>query len=167
MTPENFVTKFLPFAKESEAKTGINFRVTMAQAALESGWGEACPGNALFGVKDTDGVNGNEQLINTTEYSRRADLKFPVIKSIIPIVRGGKKWFKYKVKDYFRSYATPEESFTDHSNFLLKNPRYHKALAVKKDADKCIDEIAAAGYATDPDYAATLKRIIKMIESYL
>jgi flagellar protein FlgJ len=82
MKPKDFVNTFLQFAVETERKTGINAYFTLAQAAIESGWGDMAPGNAFFGVKDTDGVNGNEQLLTTTEYSRRMDLKFPVRCSI-------------------------------------------------------------------------------------
>lgn len=164
MTPKLFVSKYYPFARLSQEKTGMSAIAILAQAALESGWGEAAVGNMMFGVKDTDGVNGNEQLITTTEYSKRSDLKFPVIISITPVVRFGQKYFKYKVKDYFRKYDSPEQSFTDHCNFLLSNPRYKAALAVKSDPYAFIDAIAAAGYATAPDYAKVLKDICKTIE---
>lgn len=165
MKPSEFVKAYYPYAKETERKTGISAKAILAQAALESGWGKAAPGNMFFGVKDTDGINGNEQLITTTEYSRRADLKFPVIISITPVVRNGQKWFKYVVKDYFRKYHTPEECFTDHANFFFKNPRYKKALEVKHDPYKFAEAIAAAGYATDPNYASTLKQLVKMVET--
>jgi flagellar protein FlgJ len=165
MRPKQFVEQFLPYAKVTEQKTGINAIAILAQAALESGWGEHAPGNMFFGVKDTDGINGNEQLITTTEYSKRADLKFPQIISVVPTTIGGVKFFKYTVKDYFRKYATPEECFTDHASFFLKNPRYKGALQVKGDAGLFIDAIANAGYATAPGYAATLKAVAKTIQN--
>src|SRR5688572_25573652 len=116
MKPAEFVSTYLPFARETETKTGISAIAILAQAALESAWGKVAPGNMFFGIKDTDGINGNEQLLITTEYSRRADLKLPEIISVIPVLRNGQKWFRYKVKDYFRKYNTPEESFTHHAN---------------------------------------------------
>ena len=167
MKPKDFVTAFLPFAKETEVKTGISAIATLAQAAVESAWGRAAIGNMFFGVKDFDGINGNEQLLTTTEYSRRADLKFPVIISVTPVVKNGVKMFKYLIKDYFRKYETPEQSFTDHCQFYLKNKRYAKALLVKAYPNKFIDAIAAAGYATDPNYATTLKTVVRMIEKYI
>ena len=167
LTPKEFTRIFLPFAKVTESKTGISALATLAQSAVESGWNSASPGWMFFGVKDTDGINGNEQLLITTEYSRYSNLKFPEIISITPVVRNGIKMFKYKIKDYFRKYDSPEQCFTDHCNFYLRNPRYAKALLVKGDANKFIDAIAAAGYATDPNYAATLKTVVKMIERNL
>jgi len=108
MKPSEFVNTYLPYARQTEQKTGISAIAILTQAALESGWGKFAPGNMFFGVKDTDGLNGNEQLLTTTEYSRRADLVFPVIISVTPIMRNGIMYFKYRVKDYFRKYENPE-----------------------------------------------------------
>lgn len=167
MKPNEFVKSYFPFALQTESKTGISAIAILAQAALESSWGKAAPGNMFFGIKDTDGINGNEQLLTTTEYSRRSDLKFPEIISVVPVVKGGVKMFKYKVKDYFRKYKTPEESFTDHAQFFLKNKRYRDALKVKNDPYAFIEAIAKAGYATAPDYASVLKKVAKSIEKHL
>lgn len=164
MTPKEFTRLYYPEAQKAQVDTGISALAILAQAALESGWGKAAPGNMFFGIKDTDGVNGNEQLLTTTEYSRRADLKFPEIISITPVIRNGQKWFKYKVKDYFRKYNSPAESFTDHGKFFLTNPRYKEALKVKGDTNAFIDAISKAGYATDPNYPTLLKSIAKSIE---
>lgn len=167
MTPKEFVSTYLPFAKITEQKSGISALAVLAQAALESGWGKHAPGNMFFGVKDTDGVNGNEQLITTTEYSKRQDLKFPQVISVIPVTIKGEKFFKYTVKDYFRKYNTPDECFTDHAMFFIKNKRYATALTVKNDPLKFIDEIAKAGYATAPDYAPILKSMVQTIQKNL
>lgn len=164
MKPKEFVKAFLPFARQTEAKSGISAIAILAQAALESGWGKFAPGNMFFGVKDTDGINGNEQLLTTTEYSKRADEKYPEIISVTPCIRNGQKYFKYKVMDYFRKYNSPEECFTDHANFFSRNPRYAEALKVKSDYKLFIDAIAKAGYATDPNYSALLKSVAYSIE---
>lgn len=164
MTPKEFVTTYLPFAKLTEQKSGISAIAVLAQAALESGWGKIAPGNMFFGVKDTDGINGNEQLVTTTEYSKRQDLKFPEIISVVPVLIKGEKFFKYTVKDYFRKYNSPEECFTDHAMFFVKNHRYATALTVGKNPYLFFDEIAKAGYATAPDYASVLKSVAQTIE---
>lgn len=167
MKKDDYVRKFGPGAIASEKQTGFSALATLAQGALESSWGDIAPGNMLFGVKDTDGVNGNEQLLTTTEYSRYANAKFPNIISVTPVIRNGQKWYKYKIKDYFRKFDTVEECFTNHVQFFLKNKRYSKAIAVRKDAYKFIDQISKAGYATDPNYASLLKSIAKSIEPIL
>lgn len=167
MTAKEFVEKFYPFAKQTQDKTGISAVAILAQGAVESGWGKVAPGNMIFGIKDTDGVNGNEQLLTTTEYSRSATARFPRIIKVVPVLKNGQKWFKYTIQDYFRKYPTPEGSFTDHANFFLKNARYADALKVKSDYNKFIDAIAKAGYATAPDYASILKNVAKTIIKYL
>jgi len=164
MNKREFIKTLYPFAKTTQEKTGIPALAILAQAAVESGWGKVAPGNMFFGVKDTDGINGNEQLLATTEYSKSANAKFPNIISVKPVIKNGQKWFKYSIKDYFRKYNTPEECFTDHASFFLKNKRYADALKVKSNPYQFIDEIAKAGYATDPNYAILLKGIAKDLE---
>lgn len=161
MTPKDFVKELLPYARESERKTGISAVAIMAQAATESAWGRVAPGNMFFGVKDTDGINGNEQLLTTTEYLSTPTAKFPTILRIVKVAE--RRW-KYTVKDYFRKYATPEESFTDHANFLKRNPRYTEAMKYRDNPYVFIAEIAKAGYATDPNYAKTVSAVARMIE---
>jgi flagellum-specific peptidoglycan hydrolase FlgJ len=165
MKPSEFVKTYWKDAVESEKSTGISRFATLAQAAWESAWGKAAPGNMFFGVKDTDGINGNEQLLITHEYSRRPDAKFPVILSVTPVVKNGVKMFKYKIKDYFRKYATPAECFTDHGKFYQRNPRYAAALQVKQDPYLFVEKVAKAGYATDPNYSANLKKMIDIIKA--
>ena len=167
MTPKLFVQTYYPHALEVQKRTGISAVAILTQAALESAWGRVAPGFMFFGVKDTDGINGNEQLLTTTEYSSRANLKFPVILSITPVLRNGRKMFKYKVKDYFRKYKTPEDCFNDHAQFFFKNKRYSEALKFKGEPNRFFEEIAKAGYATDPNYAATLKAVSKTILKYI
>lgn len=167
MKPQLFVESYLPFAKKVEIKTGILAVAILTQAALESAWGEVAPGNMFFGVKDTDGINGNEQLLITTEYTRSINNPMPVAISSTPVVRNGVKMFKHKGKDYFRKYASPEESFNDHAQFFLKNKRYAAALQVKSDYNRFFEEIAKAGYATDPNYSDTLKAVSRSITKWL
>lgn len=167
MTPKLFVQTYYPHALEVQKRTGISAVAILTQAALESAWGKVAPGFMFFGVKDTDGINGNEQLLTTTEYSSRANLKFPVILSITPVLRNERKMFKYKVKDYFRKYKTPEDCFNDHAQFFFKNKRYSEALKFKGEPNRFFEEIAKAGYATDPNYAATLKAVSKTILKHI
>ncbi len=164
MKPKEFTTKYYPFAKQTEQKTGISAIFILAQAALETGWGKSTPGNMFFGIKDTDGINGNEQLLRTTEVLKNPNVTFP---EIISVTKRPDGKYNYVVKDWFRKYDTPEGSFTDHACFFFTYNRYAKALEVKHDPNRFAEEIAKAGYATDPNYANTLKSIIKMIEKNL
>lgn len=165
MKPREFKQKFMPYALKTQGKTGILAVCILAQAALESGWGKFAPGNMFFGVKDKDGINGNEQLLTTTEYSTSQNLKFPVILSVTPVNIKGKRYYKYRIKDYFRKYETPEECFDDHASFFFKYKWYATALLPenRNDPERWFTEIHKAGYATDPSYVRTLMKIVKML----
>lgn len=159
---KEFITKFLPYALETERKTGISALFTLAQSALETGWGKDAPGNMMFGVKAKESMPAEKrQLVQTTEILATDKEKFPVIISIKKRPDGK---YKYTVKDWFRKYDSPEESFTDHAKLFLTNKRYAKALQVKSDPYKFAEEVAKAGYATEPTYAERLKGVIRTIE---
>lgn len=168
MTPKDFAKRYYPFAKETEAKTGIDARFTLAQAAIESGWGESAPGNMFFGIKANPKMvpESQRQLLRTTEVfaDDKQGGRFPVL---ISIERRADGKYLYRVKDWFRKYDSAEGSFTDHGKFFLENKRYAKALEVRHDPYKFAEGIAAAGYATATNYADTLKSVIKTIEKNL
>ena len=166
MSPKEFIKQYKPFALESKKKTGISHLFTLAQAALESGWGERGVGNNFFGIKVSKNLvsstpNEKKQLLRTTEVLSSANAVFPKIFSIKKRTDGK---YTYIVLDWFRKYDTPEECFTDHAEFFFKNKRYAKALLVKADPYKFAEEVAKAGYATAPNYADSLKKLIKKIE---
>lgn len=168
MTPKEFIKQYKSFALETERKTGISHLFILAQAALETGWGERGVGNNFFGIKVPKNLvsstpNEKKQLLRTTEVLSSANAVFPKIVSIKKRADGK---YTYTVLDWFRKYETQEECFTDHAQFFFKNKRYAKALLVRSDPYKFAEEVAKAGYATAPDYANSLKKIIKMLESY-
>lgn len=165
MTPKEFITKFLPYALETERNTGISALFILAQSALETGWGKSVPGNMMFGVKSKESMPAEKrQLVQTTEILATDKAKFPVI---ISIEKRSDGKYKYIVKDWFRKYDTPEESFTDHAKLFLTNKRYAKALEVKTDPYKFAEEVAKAGYATEPTYAERLKKVIRKVEEII
>lgn len=162
MTPKEFIKKYKPFALETERKTGISHLFILAQAALETGWGKSAPGNMMFGVKAKAGTpTEKRQLVVTKEVLSSPNVTFP---EIIRITKRADGKYLYEVKDWFRKYDSPEESFTDHANLFVNNKRYAKALLVRSDPYKFAEEIAKAGYATEPTYAERLKGVIRTIE---
>jgi flagellum-specific peptidoglycan hydrolase FlgJ len=168
MTPEQFVAQYYHDAVKCEAATGIPRAAILTQAALESGWGNKAPGNNFFGIKDTDGVNGNETLVTTFEYLDTNLKKFPVLYEIKRVVIKGLVKYRYKVGDYFRAYATPADSFIDHGNFLVKNKRYHDAFkhAVGLPAASptyFLSAVCDAGYATAPDYKKVILSVLNRV----
>ncbi len=158
-----FLDMYYRHAKAVELKEGVPALFTLAQSALETGWGKTVVGNMMFGVKDTDGINGNEQLLTTTEYHKSPNVKYPVV---IWVKRVG-NLYKYRIKDWFRKYASPEESFRDHAIFLKKNPRYRGAFNYTRAPYLFAKEVCKAGYATDPNYQHSIEAIMRMIEKYI
>ena len=138
MTPKEFIPWIAPLAQAAQKITGVPASVTIAQAALESGWGKHAPANNLFGIKADAAWKGERSIQTTTEYV------------------GGKPEKKQQV---FRKYKTLQDSITDHGLFLKQNKRYEKAFAAKDGIDFA-HAIAKAGYATDPGYAELLETII-------
>jgi flagellar rod assembly protein/muramidase FlgJ len=124
-------------AVESHRNTGIPASITVAQAALESGWGESGltrAANNLFGIKADSRWRGETITLNTREFIRNQWVVVPA------------KW---------RKYANWQASIDDHAAFLKLNPRY-KACFLCTTASAFAQALAQAGYATDPDYANKL-----------
>ena len=142
-----FQEKLHVHAAEAERATGVPAKFMLGQAALESGWGKRMIRNAdgsnshnLFGIKAGPGWKGKVATAVTTEYVN------------------GRPHTKV---EKFRAYDSPAESFKDYANMLARNPRYEKVLDSGGDAAAFAHGLQRAGYATDPQYAAKLTRIIK------
>jgi flagellar protein FlgJ len=61
----------------------------------------------------------------------------------------------------FRAYDSYADSFKDYAKLITDNPRYEKVMASAGDASKFAQGLQRAGYATDPQYANKLTRIIR------
>lgn len=169
MTPKDFIKSYW---KDAENDLGFDPLIVLTQAAMESGWGVHAPGNMFFGQKDTDGINGNEQLLDTTEVSKYNNLLpkqvgLENIEKIVPSTINGQKYFTYYGKSYFRKFGTPHDCFVEHLNFFLKNSRYIKACQFRDNPEVFFKEIALAGYATDPLYASQLIETYKYLNFHL
>jgi flagellar protein FlgJ len=151
MTAEKYLEKFYPEAKKVELESGISAIAILAQSAGESGWREP-KGNMFFGIKDRDGINGNEQLVRTKEYLSSPNVKFPKIYSITPVKKGNTIMYKYDCEDWFRKYDTPADAFRGYVDFIKRNPRYKKALEVRHNPEAYLMALADAGYATGLNY---------------
>ncbi len=137
MIPAEFIMRLSKPAMESQRKSGVPASIIIAQAALESGWGEsglAKAGNNLFGIKADSRWRGETITINTREFIRNQWVVVPA------------KW---------RKYASWQASIDDHAEFLKQNPRY-KACFLCTTSPAFARALAQAGYATDPEYANKL-----------
>ncbi|KWO62542.1 glycoside hydrolase family 73 protein [Burkholderia territorii] len=139
MTPQAFIAAIAPAAKVCARNTRVPASVTVAQAALESGWGGHAPGMNLFGIKADPGWHGPFATLLTHE------------------VVNGKT---VQVTSRFRAYSTWLGSIEDHANFLVRNPRYKPAFAFTS-GPEFASAVARCGYSTSPTYAAMVIAIMK------
>ncbi|WP_035421909.1 glycoside hydrolase family 73 protein, partial [Fructilactobacillus florum] len=136
-TSNSFIGSLLSGAIQTWKQYGILPSLSIAQAICESSWGNAAPGNNLFGIKGS--YNGMSQLLWTWEvYNGRS----------------------VHIQDWFRAYPSLAESIQDHGRFLYVNSRYSNLLWNRNYVDVCY-KIKQDGYATSPTYATTLINIIE------
>lgn len=145
-SPEEFIRVLHPHAIEAAARLGVEPEALLAQAALETGWGHKMivrpdGGNShnLFGIKADPRWPGERASAVTLEYE------------------GG---IAVRRNESFRAYGSYAESFADYVDFLQSSPRYASALTHGGDSRHFIEGLQQAGYATDPDYAGKINRIM-------
>lgn len=160
-----FVKLYLADARKCQSLTGIDAVAQLAQCAVETGWGDKIVNNNMFGIKWSKGNTCDRKLVKTHETLNSPNYKtFPVIHSVTKLPNGK---YSYFVEDWFRAYASPTDSFADHCNFFIQNPRYAKALSVKADGVKFLHEVTAAGYATGEGYENLLVSVYKSIQKVI
>lgn len=145
--PKAFVEQIQAQAQRAAEALGVSPQALVAQAALETGWGqhvihtrEGQNSHNLFNIKADSRWDGARINVSTIEY-----------RDGMPRVEQAN----------FRQYDSYEESFSDYVNFLQDNPRYRDALMSGADAERYVEELQAAGYATDPAYADKLKTLMR------
>lgn len=144
--PENFIRDLLPLARKGAALLGVAPGVLVAQAALETGWGQKMIRHAdgrnsfnLFGIKADSRWQGDRATVSTLEYEQG-------------VAR--------REHAPFRAYESLEASVTDYVEFLRSNPRYQQAIENAGDSTSYLRELKNAGYATDPDYVEKIRSIM-------
>jgi flagellar protein FlgJ len=145
-TPAEFVDQVMPAIRHAATALGVNPLGLLAQAALETGWGQRMPRTSdgsssfnLFGVKVGDEWKGARVIADTMEFSNG-----------VATPR----------RTPFRAYGSIEESVNDFANLLKNSPRYRDAIAAGGDTHAYFDRLAKSGYATDPEYANKLNQIL-------
>lgn len=145
---KEFVEQLRPHAQRGAEALGIDSEFIMAQAALETGWGQSVPADGrgtsfnVFGIKAQSDWSGERIWSKTLEYS-------------------GEQF--ESVREPFRRYQSLGDSVDDYVNFLQQNPRYQDALkAATQGAEAFAQELGKAGYATDPQYS---EKIIGVMQS--
>ncbi|RTE86157.1 MULTISPECIES: flagellar assembly peptidoglycan hydrolase FlgJ [Gammaproteobacteria] len=144
--PVAFLERLAPYAQQAADEANISALPVLAQAALETGWGryvvprsDGESSNNVFNIKADRSWDGDRAATRTVEFDGT-------------VARSEQA--------QFRAYQSVAESFRDYVNFLQSNPRYEQALEAGRDAIRFVEGLQDAGYATDPEYANKLKRIM-------
>ncbi|ENS1775192.1 flagellar assembly peptidoglycan hydrolase FlgJ [Vibrio parahaemolyticus] len=149
-SPESFVNSMKSYAEKAAKALGVEPSLLLAQAALETGWGQKVVQNArgssnnLFNIKADRSWQGDKVTTQTLEFHDNTPVKETAA---------------------FRSYSNYQDSFNDYVRFLNDNPRYETALQQRGDSESFIRGIHRAGYATDPTYADKVLQVKQKIES--
>ena len=145
-TKSDFKNRVAQPIRNASKRYNLYGSIMMAQATLESGWGQstlATQGNNYFGIKGN--YNGQSITLPTLEW-----------------VNG-----KYiTVNAAFKKYPSPEESMNDNGNLLRNglswNPAYYSGVWRENAATYRDAAYALQGkYATDPTYATKLINVIE------
>ena len=145
---QQFINQIAPHAQSVANANDLYASVMMAQAILESAWGKStlaqAPNYNLFGIKGS--YNGQTVYMNTLEF-----------------LNG--QWVTKN--EPFRRYPSYAESFMDNARTLrtvsFQSGVYYYAGAWKSNTTSYRDATAwlTGRYATDPNYATSLNRIIE------
>ncbi|CAI2416263.1 Peptidoglycan hydrolase flgJ [Serratia liquefaciens] len=146
----NFVARLSTPARVVSQQSGIPHQLIVAQAALESGWGQreipaadGSPSYNLFGIKAGGSWDGPVTEITTTEFEQGA---------------------AKKIKAKFRVYGSYVEAMADYVKLLTNNPRY-AGVANARSPEQAAQALQQAGYATDPQYASKLVSVIQQMKN--
>lgn len=141
-TVEEYIEKFKYVAINDMKTYGIPASIKLAQGIIESGFGNAYlaqQGNNHFGIKCNNGWTGDTILKDDDEKN-----------------------------DCFRKYKDAAESYHDHSEFLKNGKRYAFLFELDiTDYKSWAFGLKSAGYATAPDYAQKLIRVIEQNRLYV
>jgi LysM repeat protein len=132
----DYIETYKVLAVREMFRSGIPASITLAQGCLESENGNsplAKSANNHFGIKCKKEWKGERSYHDDDEKG-----------------------------ECFRKYRDANDSYIDHTDYLVQTPRYGYLFKLSRtDYNAWAHGLKAAGYATDPNYAA---RLIKIIE---
>lgn len=142
---KSFAEAVWPHARRAAQKLNVAPEAVLAQAALETGWGEYVPERRdgrsslnLFGIKAGNGWTGASAVKPTLEFDA----------GIARTERAA-----------FRAYKDIAATFDDYAQLLSENPRYANVSNHGDDVEGFAKALQSSGYATDPSYAEKIKSI--------
>jgi len=145
----DFIQSLLPTAKYVAGRSGVDPKMLIAQAALETGWGKHVIKHAngsssynLFNIKADENWTGKTVTKDVNEY------------------RDG---VVMKQRSRFRAYDSFTESFQDYMHLVQNSERYAKAMSHRNEPQAYINQLHRAGYATDPHYSTKVNKVYQRV----
>ena len=141
---DGFPANVIAAAQTAQGKTSIPAAITLAQWAIESGYGKHMPtgSNNPFGIKAAQGQ--------------------PYVEARTREVIGGKSVY---INARFRKFDSLDDAFAKHGELLAHGRPYAHARTLLKEPDKFADALTGV-YATDPNYGTLLKSVMKGANLY-
>lgn len=144
---QTFIDAVASHAVPLKETHGIKPSIAIAQAIVESNWGQsglAVREQNYFGIKGS----ASEPTYATLEYDE--------------------EWIEIRAS--FRTYSSMEESVTDYANLLANgtqwNPDLYQPVIEAENYKEAAHALKSAGYATDPDYPTKLIEIVELYNLY-
>lgn len=141
---KDFLRKAVPAAQKLTAEgVPISAPAVIAQAIIESGWGQQVAGNNLFGIKADPSWRGATVRVPTVEY-----------------VNG----VRHEVFDTFRAYDSYHESFVDYAKLIMSEDwaqdATHNADNPRTYLEGLQNEGPNRSYATAPNYVNDVMHVV-------
>lgn len=140
ITPKSYIAEYKDIAIAEMERSGIPASITLAQGIHESAYGTstlAKEANNHFGIKCTKDWTGKSY----------------------------EKWDDEARKSCFRVYKSAEESYVDHTDFLVNRKHYAFLFDYPTtDYESWAKGLRKAGYATDPKYPTKLIHTIELYD---
>lgn len=145
-SPTQFVRALWTHAVSAARQLGLAPQAIVAQAALETGWGQHVLRHSdgsssfnLFGIKAGTNWDGKRVAADTLEFDNGV---------------------MQRQRDTFRAYDSIAASVNDYVRLLKSSPRYRAALGSVDNAHQLGAALQRAGYATDPEYGNKINEIL-------
>ncbi len=135
---KKYIEQYAPYAIAEQKRAGVPASITLGQGILETEAGASelmVQANNHFGIKCKNGWTGETFLHDDDAPG-----------------------------ECFKKYKCAEDSYKDHSDHLMRNPRYSPLFSIpQKDYSGWAVCLKKCGYATNPQYA---QRLINIIENF-
>ncbi|MGX7377456.1 glycoside hydrolase family 73 protein [Carnobacterium maltaromaticum] len=142
-----FIDKISAYAKVLQSEYGVLPSISIAQAILESNWGNSELSekyNNFYGIKGSE--EANTVLMNTKEFV-------------------DEEWIE--INGRFRIYESWQDSMNAHTKLFVEgttwNPQQYAAVLAADNYRDAAFALQASGYATDPTYP---EKLIELIQQY-